>query len=196
MQKGRPAAAKQAIHFIAGWTARGCGGMKVARGDATAGGLLERCRPTARKLPGWTCRESAREPAGALPENCRKPAGEAQGNGKGTCRESPGDVRGNRTKPEEGPLDPVCVSPIQSLDVSRQQGAAKMWCTLCLCFYPHNSRAMPGHASSYLPAHTHARGPAGKVIQKASQKLPEIVQNPREYASRARARIHAAQAAT
>ena len=40
------------------------------------------------------------------------------------------------------------------------------------------------------------RAPAGKVIQKASQKLPEIVQNLWKYASRARARIHAAQAAT
>ena len=89
MQKGRPAAAEQGIHFIAGWTARGCGGMKVARGETTAGGLLERCRPTARKLPGWTCRESARDPQGL----CKRIAGNLQGNCKETARELAGHLQ-------------------------------------------------------------------------------------------------------
>ena len=40
------------------------------------------------------------------------------------------------------------------------------------------------------------RAPAAKVIQKVSQKLPQIVQNPSKNASRARARIHAEKAAT
>ena len=90
MQKGRPAVAKQGVHCIAGWTARGCGGMKVERGETTAGGLQGRCRPTARKLQG-DLQGICKGPAGAVLENCRKAA--RQGNCRETARGLVGNLR-------------------------------------------------------------------------------------------------------
>ena len=117
MQKGRPAAAEQGIHFIAGWTARGCGGMKVARRETTAGGLLERCRPTARKLPGWTCRESARDPqglckriAGNLQGNCRETARELAGHLQEMCEGIAGNLRKDRNRTARA-LQEICRGP-------------------------------------------------------------------------------------
>ena len=91
-EKGWPKAPKRCKKD--GWTARGCGGMKVARGETTARGLLERCRPTARKLPGWTCRESARDPQGL----CKRIAGNLQGN----CRETARGLAGHLQEMCEG----------------------------------------------------------------------------------------------
>ena len=117
MQKGRPAAAEQAIHFIAGWTARGCGGMTVVCGETTAGGLLERCRPTARKLPGWTCRESARDPqglckriAGNLQGNCRETARELAGHLQEMCEGIAGNLRKDRNRTARA-LQEICRGP-------------------------------------------------------------------------------------